>query len=161
MGKGKKQKAPLPEGIVPIADNRRARHDYEIIETFEAGIVLVGTEVKSLRNKQVNFADSYALLKDGEVFILGLNITKFKYGTHANHEPDRTRKLLLHDKEIRKLFRATKEKGYTLVPLKMYFKKGWAKVLLGVAKGRTKVDKRHELKKKDANREMARAMKKH
>ncbi|MBL90991.1 MAG: SsrA-binding protein [Myxococcales bacterium] len=161
MGKGKKQKAPLPEGIVPIADNRRARHDYEIIETFEAGIVLVGTEVKSLRDKQVNFADSYALLKDGEVFILGLNITKFKYGTHANHEPDRTRKLLLHDKEIRKLFRATKEKGYTLVPLKMYFKKGWAKVLLGVAKGRTKVDKRHELKKKDANREMARAMKKH
>ena len=100
-------------------------------------------------------------MKDGEVFILGLNITKFKYGTHANHEPDRTRKLLLHDREIRKLFRATKEKGYTLVPLKMYFKKGWAKVLLGVAKGRTKVDKRHELKKKDANREMARAMKKH
>ena len=161
MGKGKKQKAPPPEGIVPIADNRRARHDYEVLETFEAGIVLVGTEVKSLRDKQVNFADSYALLKDGEVFILGLNITKLKYGTHTNHEPDRTRKLLLHDKQIRKLFKATKEKGHTLVPLKMYFKKGWAKVLLGVAKGRTKVDKRHDLKKKDANREMARAMKKH
>ena len=148
MGKGKKPKAPPPEGIVPIADNRRARHDYEIIDTLEAGIVLVGTEVKSLRAKQVNFADAYALLKDGEVYILGLNISKFQFGTHSNHEPDRTRKLLLHDKEIRKLFKATKEKGLTLVPLKMYFKKGWAKVLLGIAKGKTKVDKRHDLKRR-------------
>ena len=161
MGKGKKNKAPPPEGIIPISDNRRARHDFEIIDTVEAGLVLLGTEVKSLRAKQVNFADSYALLKDGEVFILGLNISQFKFGTHANHEPDRTRKLLLHDKQIRKLFRATKEQGYTLVPLKLYFKKGWAKILLGVAKGKTKVDKRHELKRKDAQREMARAMRKH
>lgn len=161
MGKGKKVKAPPPEGILPIADNRRARHDFDIIDTYEAGLVLVGTEVKSLRARQVNFSDSYAILKDGEVYILGLNITQFKFGTHANHEPDRTRKLLLHDKQIRKLFRATKELGYTLVPLKLYFKKGWAKILIGVAKGRTKVDKRHELKRKDAQREMARAMRKH
>ena len=160
MGKGKKVKAPPPEGIVPIADNRRARHDFEVIDTYEAGLVLVGTEVKSLRLRQVNFSDSYAILKEGEVYILGLNITQFKFGTHVNHEPDRTRKLLLHDKQIRKLFKATKEQGYTLVPLKLYFKKGWAKVLIGVAKGRTKVDKRHELKRKDAQREMARAMRK-
>lgn len=155
MGKAKK---PPPEGVVPVAENRRARHDFEVVETYEAGLSLVGTEVKSLRDRQVNFKDAYAMLKNGEAYLVGLSITPFAYGTHENHEPDRTRKLLLKRAELDKLRRLTSERGFTLVPLKLYFKKGWAKVLIGVAKGRTSIDKRQKLKMQQADREVERAL---
>jgi len=129
------KKSTESEDIIVIAKNRRARFDYEIVETLECGIVLKGTEVKSLRDRHVNFGDSYALLRNAEVFLIGLKIEPFKHGTHENHEIERTRKLLLHKKEIKKLFRATKERKLTLIPLTLYFKQGRAKVLLGLAKG--------------------------
>lgn len=155
---GGKSKSQPAEGIVNIAENRRARHDFEIVDTYEGGLVLKGTEVKALRDRTVQFADAYALLKNGEVFLIGLNISPYGHGTHENHEPDRTRKVLLHQSEIDKLTKLTKEKGYTLVPLKLYFKQGWAKVLLGVAKGRTQIDKRQVLKARQGDREVARAL---
>ncbi len=154
----KKKKQPEPEGIIRIAENRRARHDYAITETFEAGMELLGTEVKSLRAGNVHFESAYALVKDGNVFIIGLTIDPFKFGTHANHEPDRTRRLLLNRKEIDKIEKLTRERGTTLVPLKLYFKKSWAKVLLGIGTGKSDVDKRQDLKRRDADREVARAM---
>lgn len=147
-----------PEGIVTIAENRRARHDYAIAETFEAGIELLGTEVKSLRERHVSFTDAYALVKDGEALLLGLKIEPYHHGTHENHERDRTRRLLLHRREIERLQALVAEKGNTIVPLKLYFKRGWAKVLLGVGKGKTTVDKRQDLKRKEADREVARAL---
>jgi SsrA-binding protein len=153
-----KKQTPDPEGIVSIAENRRARFDYAILDTFECGIVLHGTEVKSLRDRHVNFGDAYALLKDGEVFLIGLKIEPYKYGTHVNHESDRTRKLLLHKKEISKLFKETQRKGSTLIPLKLYFKNGRAKVLLGLAEGKSNVDKRQDIKKREGDREVARVM---
>jgi len=159
MGKGKKKKpAKEPDGIQRIAENRRARHDYAISDTVEAGISLLGTEVKSLRAGQVHFEDAFALIEGGECFLMNLKIDPWKYGTHGNHEPTRRRKLLLHAKEIDKLSRATRERGFTVVPLKMYFKKGWAKVLLGVAKGKTDVDRRQDIKKRDADRDVQRAL---
>ncbi len=151
-------KQPANDGILLIAENRRARHNYSVGDTYEAGIVLTGTEVKSLREKRVNFSDAYAILKNMEVFLLGLKIERYAFGTHQNHEPEQTRKLLLHKKEIEKLYRATREKGSTLVPLKLYFKRGRAKVLIGVAKGKSDVDKRQDLKRRDADREVARVM---
>lgn len=144
--------------IVAIAENRKARHNYTVEDTLECGIVLVGTEVKSLRDGRVNFSDSYALLKSGELFLIGFTIEPFQHGTHLNHERDRTRKLLAHQKEIRKLAKETKEKGLTLVPLKIYFKNGCVKVLLGVAKGKSKVDKRDSIKEREANRDVSRVL---
>ena len=141
-----------------IAENRRAKFDYEISDTYECGIVLKGTEVKSLRAHHVNFADAYALLKNAEVFLIGLKIERYSHASHETHEPDRTRKLLLNRSEIKKIFKSTKEKGLTLIPLKLYFKGGKAKVLIGVGKGKSKVDKRQDLKRKDADREVARAL---
>lgn len=158
MGKARKQKQPPPDGITPVAENRKARHDFEIIDTLECGMVLRGTEVKSLRDRRVHFADGYGLLKNGELWLLGMVIDPWPYGTHENHTPDRTRKLLVNRDELRRLDRATGHKGATLVPLKLYFKKGRAKVLIGIAKGRTKVDKREDLKKKEADRDVARAL---
>jgi SsrA-binding protein len=144
--------------LVTIAENRRARHDYAITDTYECGIVLLGSEVKSLRERRLNFSDAYALLKGGEVFVIGLTIEPYKFSTLFNHEPTRTRKLLLNKKEIKKIERETAKKGCTLVPLKMYFKDGKAKILIGVGTGKTSVDKREDLKKRDANREVARVM---
>ncbi|GEL07501.1 SsrA-binding protein SmpB [Salisediminibacterium halotolerans] len=142
-----------------IAQNRKARHDFHIEETFECGIVLTGTEIKSVRNRRVNFKDSFARVKNGEVWIHNMHISPYEQGNRFNHDPVRARKLLLHKKEINKLAGMTKEKGYTLVPLKMYIKNGVAKVLIGIGKGKKKYDKREDLKQKAMKREVEREFK--
>lgn len=147
-----------PPKIVPIAENRKARHNFTIGDAYECGIALLGTEVKSLREGRLNFADAYAFLRDGEIFIIGLMIEIYRFGTHFNHDPTRTRKLLLNRREITKITKEIARKGSTLVPLKMYFKNGRAKLLLGIGIGKTNVDKRQDLKRKDADREVARVM---
>lgn len=147
----------MAEGIKVVAQNKKARHDYEIEETYEAGLVLTGTEIKSIRRGKVNLRDSYARIKDGEVFLLNMHISPYEQGNRFNHDPLRTRKLLLHKREINKLIGLTKEKGYTLVPLKIYLKNGLAKVDLAVAKGKKLYDKREAMKKRDAQREIERA----
>ncbi|PXY32566.1 SsrA-binding protein SmpB [Prauserella muralis] len=141
-----------------IASNRRARHDYSILDTYEAGVVLVGTEVKSLRDGKASLADAFATVDDGEVFLRGLHIPEYARGTWTNHTPRRTRKLLLHRGEIEKLIGKTKEGGVSLVPLSLYFKDGKVKVELALAKGKKAYDKRQALAKRDAEREVARAM---
>lgn len=138
-----------------IASNRRARHDYTIMDTYEAGVVLVGTEVKSLRLGRASLVDSFATVDDGEVWLRGLHIPEYDRGTWTNHEPRRTRKLLLHKDEIAKLIGKTKESGLSLVPLSMYFKDGKVKVELGLGKGRKAYDKRQAIAKRDAEREIA------
>lgn len=138
-------------------ENRKARHDYHIEETFEAGIVLQGTEVKSLRAGQANLKDSFARVKDNEVYLVNMHISPYEQGNQFNHEPTRERKLLLHKSEIRKLIGKTKEKGLTLVPLKVYFTRGKVKVELALAKGKNLYDKRQDMAAKDAKREMERA----
>ena len=156
--KGKKKKSQEPEGVVRVAENRRARHDYEITQTFEAGLELLGTEVKSLRDGHVSFGDAYVMVRDGEAFLYALKIEPFKHGTHENHEPQRVRRLLLHRVEIDRIAKLTQEKGLTVVPLKLYFKNGWAKCAIGIGKGKSAVDKRQTIKKRDADREVARAL---
>jgi len=140
-----------------IAQNKKAYHDYFIEETYEAGIVLQGTEIKSIRAGRVNLKDSFARVQKGEVFLHNMHISPYEQGNRFNHDPLRTRKLLLHRKEINKLIGETKEQGYALVPLKLYLKNGYAKILLGLARGKKKYDKREELKKKEAKREIERA----
>lgn len=147
------------ESIKIVTTNRKAYHDYIILETYEAGIELVGTEVKSLREGKCNLKDSYATIKDGEIFLLNVHISPYSHGTAFNHEPTRTRKLLLHRSEIDKLTGKIKERGLTLVPLKVYFKKGRAKVELGLAKGKHTYDKRKDIAKRDMERELKREMK--
>ncbi|HXW53821.1 MAG TPA: SsrA-binding protein SmpB [Myxococcota bacterium] len=142
-----------------IAENRRARHNYTIEDSFECGIVLLGSEVKSLRAHNLSFADAYALIKDGEVFVIGLRIDKFKQATHEDIDPERTRKLLLHKTEITRIERVLQHKKATLVPLKIYLKNGRVKMLLGIGIGKTKADKRDTLKDRDAKKEIARALK--
>ncbi|HAP36779.1 MAG TPA: SsrA-binding protein [Bacteroidetes bacterium] len=137
--------------------NRRARFEYEILESFEAGIVLVGSEVKSLRQGKANLQDSYALVKNGEVWLLNMHINPYEQANQFNHDPLRTRKLLLNKSEIAKLQVKTNEKGLTLIPLKLYFKKGNAKVELGIGKGKKLHDKRESIKERDVTREMQRA----
>ena len=141
-----------------IARNKRARHDYHILETWEAGLVLSGTEVKSLRDGKANIADAYAIVKDGEVFLLNLHISPYAQGNQFNHEPTRTRKLLLHRKEIRRMIGAVERQGLTLIPLEIYFKRGVAKVALALGKGKKLHDKRDTARERDAEREMARAV---
>ncbi|MCL4424637.1 MAG: SsrA-binding protein SmpB [Firmicutes bacterium] len=138
-------------------ENRKARHDYHIEETMEAGLVLTGTEVKSLRLGRANLRDSYAEVKKGEVFLLNSHISPYEQGNRFNHDPLRPRKLLLHRSEIRRLIGKVREKGYTLVPLKIYFKKGKAKVELALARGKKLYDKREDMLERDARREMERA----
>jgi SsrA-binding protein len=135
-----------------VTTNRKARHEYFILDTFEAGIVLKGTEVKSLRQGNANLADGYAMLKGGEVWLAGMHISPYQQGSYSNVDPTRSRKLLLHAREIRKLSGRLKEKGLTLVPLKVYFKNNLAKVLLGLAKGKRAFDKRQDIAKRDAER---------
>ncbi|KGL43795.1 SsrA-binding protein [Listeria newyorkensis] len=142
-----------------LAQNKKARHDYAIEETFEAGIVLQGTEIKSVRNARVNLKDAYARIDRGEIFLHNMHISPYEQGNRYNHEPLRTRKLLLHKKQINKLIGETKEAGYSIIPLKMYIKDGYAKVLIGVAKGKKKYDKRQDLKSKEAKRDVERAFK--
>ena len=140
-----------------VARNKRASHDYHILETWEAGLVLTGSEVKSLRNGRANIGDAYAILRDGEVYLINLHISPYEQASYFNHDPTRTRKLLLHKKEIRKMIGAVERQGLTLIPLELYFKKGKAKVALALGKGKKLHDKRADIKKKDAEREMARA----
>lgn len=135
-----------------VTTNRKARHDYAILDTFEAGIVLKGTEVKSLRLGNANLSDGYAIVKNGEVWLSGMHISPYQQGSYANVDPVRTRKLLLHKKEIRRLLGRVEEKGITLIPLKVYFKKSLAKVQLGVARGKRAYDKRQDIAKRDAER---------
>src|SRR5215210_7123528 len=146
---------PDPE-VQSIAKNRQARHDYAIIDSWEAGIVLTGTEVKALREGKANITDAYGIVKNGEIFLLNLHISPYERGGYVNHEPTRTRKLLLHRKEIRRLIGAVEREGLTLIPLEMYFKKGKAKVALALAKGKKMHDKRETERQRDAEREMAR-----
>ncbi|MGG3737403.1 SsrA-binding protein SmpB [Aeribacillus pallidus] len=150
----------MPKGAGKvIAQNKKAHHDYFIEETYEAGIVLQGTEIKSIRAGRVNLKDAFAKIQKGEVFLHNMHISPYEQGNRYNHDPLRTRKLLLHRKEINKLIGETKEKGYSLVPLKLYIKDGYAKVLIGLAKGKKKYDKREDLKKKAAQREIEKAFK--
>jgi SsrA-binding protein len=141
-----------------IAKNRRARFDYTILDTWEAGIVLTGSEVKSLRDGKANLTDAYAILKDGEVYLLNLHVSPYEKASFFNHEPTRTRKLLLHRKEIKKLIGSVERQGLTLIPLELYFKRGRAKVLIALGKGKQSHDKRADIKRKDDEREMQRAV---
>ncbi|HTG80503.1 MAG TPA: SsrA-binding protein SmpB [Geobacteraceae bacterium] len=142
-----------------ICNNKKAYHDYFIEEKFEAGMVLKGTEVKSLRQGKANLNDSFAMVKSGEAFIHNLHISPYDFGNRENQDPDRMRKLLLHKKEIVRLFGKVREQGYSLVPLRLYFKDGMVKVEMGLAKGKKLYDKREDMKKKDHKRDVAQAMK--
>ena len=147
-------------GVKIVSDNRQARYLYEIMETHEAGLELVGTEVKSIRAGKVNLRDGYAFIKNGEAWLSNVHIAPYQAGgTYFNHEARRIRKLLLHRKEINRLIGQTEQKGLTLVPLKMYFKKGRVKIVIGLGKGKKLHDKRETAKKRDDQRAMARAMK--
>ncbi len=141
-----------------IVSNRRARHDYAIMDVYEAGIVLTGTEVKSLRAGRASLADAYASVEDGEVWLRGVHIPEYDQGSWTNHEPRRTRKLLLHRKEILRLIGKTREGGLSLVPLSMYFADGKVKVEIALARGKRSYDKRADLAKRDADREVQRAL---
>ena len=142
-----------------IAENRRARHDYHLLERVEAGLVLTGTEVKSLREGRVTLAQSFADIRDGEAWLHGVEIAVYDHGNRANHEPDRPRKLLLHRREIDSLYGQVREKGLTVVPTRLYFKDGRAKVELAVARGKERRDKRRDVVERDAKRQIERALK--
>lgn len=162
-------KIPLPQegasginktmGEKLLCQNKKAYHDYFIEETYEAGIALQGTEVKSLRLGKGNLKDSYVLVDEGEAFLHNTHISLYPYAHQFNHEPERVRKLLLHKRELRRLTGKTQERGFTLVPLKMYLKNGKIKVEIGLAKGKTQYDKRESLKKRSADREIEKIMK--
>lgn len=145
-------------GFQVKATNRKALRDYEVEEKFEAGIVLLGSEIKSIREGKANLLDSYAAVEGGEVFLYGMNISPYMQASYFGHDPTRPRKLLLHRDEIKRLAGKITERGYTLVPLRLYIKDGRAKVELGLARGRRKYDKRREIAKRDAEREMERAL---
>ena len=141
-----------------VATNPKARHDYEILETMEAGMVLTGSEVKSLRGGSASMRESFAIIRDGEPLLIGMHIGPYAQAGYAGHEPTRTRKLLLHKDEIQRLVGKTAERGLTLVPLKVYFNHGLAKIELGLAKGKKTYDRRESLKEKDAKMQIDRAM---
>lgn len=145
----------------PIAQNRKASHDYFIEETYEAGIVLQGTEIKSIRAGRVSLKDSHVRINDGEAYIINMHIAPYEQGNRFNHDPTRSRKLLLHRKEIDKLFGLVQQKGYAIVPLKLYIKNGYAKVLIGLGKGKKLYDKREDMKQKQMKRDIDRAIKEH
>ncbi|HAA27937.1 MAG TPA: SsrA-binding protein [Cyanobacteria bacterium UBA11371] len=154
--------AEKQEGIKIVSDNRQARFLYEILETYEAGIELKGTEVKSIRQGKANLKDGYGLIRNGEAWLLNVHISPYtSSGEYFNHDPRRTRKLLLHKQEIRKLIGKVEQKGLTLVPLKMYLKKGLVKVTLGLGKGKKLHDKRDDIKERQDKRDMERAMKRY
>lgn len=143
--------------IKVVATNRRARHDYEIIDEFEAGLVLTGSEVKSLRAGKANLKDSFAYIRDGEVWLVGVYIAPYSFARLGGHDPERSRKLLLHRREIDRIAGSLAEKGLTLVPMRLYFKDGKAKVQIGLGRGKRTIDKRADLKKREHEREMERA----
>ena len=144
----------MTEGKKIIAENRKARFDYFIEETYECGIALEGTEVKSVKNGNISFPDSFAEIKDGEVWVKNFHISEYAYSSIFNHNPDRPKKLLLHKEEIKRLNRKVEEKGYTLIPIEFYLKNGRVKVALGVCKGKKQYDKRATIKDRDLNREL-------
>jgi SsrA-binding protein len=148
------EKTEREKAQTSVAENRKAFHDYHLLETFEAGLVLRGTEVKSLRDSQVTFKDSYATIRNGEGWLRGCHINPYSHGTDANHDPERDRKLLLHKKEITRLAAKVAERGWTLVPLRLYFKDGRVKIELGLARGKKLYDKRAAIKERDVKREM-------
>jgi SsrA-binding protein len=147
------------KGEAPVVENRKARQRFAVDEHFEAGIVLTGSEVKALRAGKAQITDGYAMLRRDEVFLCKVHIGAYSHGGYANHEPERERKLLLHRREIEKLRTRLERRGYTLVPLKIYFKDGRAKVDLGVATGKTDIDRREDIKKRESDREVAKVMK--
>lgn len=151
-------KKPAKDGTRPVAQNRRARHDYDILDTYEAGIVLVGSEVKSLREGKAQLRDSYARVQDGEIWMYGVHVPPYAFASGFGAvDPDRRRKLLLHRREIDELAKRTTQDSLTLVPLSVYFKEGRAKVDLALARGRKRYDKRHAIAERDASREAERA----
>lgn len=149
------------QALKTLAQNKKARHDYFILETIEAGIELFGTEVKSIRGGRVNLADSYAHVDKGEVFVLGMNISPYEQGNIFNRDPLRPKKLLLHKKEIRRLIGLSAQDGFSLIPLSLYFKGSRVKLALGVCKGKKLYDKRDDIAKRDSKRNMDRAFKEH
>jgi SsrA-binding protein len=151
----------MSDNIIEIIRNKKARFEYEILDTFEAGVVLRGTEVKSIRQKKVNIQESYARIKDGEVYIVGMNVSAYEMGNRFNHDPLRERKLLMHKHEIKKLIGKLNEKGYTLVPLRMYIKNGKVKIELGLGKGKAVYDKKKSIQDRDMKRDMQRDIKKY
>ncbi len=155
----KKAKPQVKESKRLVCQNKKAYHDYEILETFEAGMVLVGTEVKSLREGRANLKDSYAKVKKGEVFLYGLHISPYTHAFYDNHDPERVRKLLLHRYEIKRILGKTQEKGFALIPLKIYFSGGRAKVEIALARGKKLYDKRESIKRKEERREIDRMRK--
>jgi SsrA-binding protein len=150
--------SPPTERKKSVARNPKATHDYHILDTWESGIVLTGTEVKSLRGGKASIKEAYARVRRGEIFLEGMNITPYEQGNRYNHDPIRTRKLLLHRKEIEKLIGAVEQQGLTLIPLELYFKNGRAKVALALGRGKKQHDKRQDLKRRVAEREAARAV---
>jgi SsrA-binding protein len=158
MARHQNEKKGDEENVQPITRNTRAFHEYEILDTLECGIVLTGTEVKSLRERSCSLEDAYAKIEDGEIWLIGSDIPEYSMGNRLNHKPKRKRKLLLHRREIGKFAGKASQRGFTLVPLRMYFKGGRAKVELAVAKGKQLHDKREAAKKADAQREIKRAM---
>ncbi len=153
-----KPKAEPPK-IRVVADNRRARHDYEILETVETGIELVGTEVKSMRGGKANLQDAFARIEDGELWLYNCHISPYDHGNRFNHEPMRKRRLLVHAKQILRLHQQVKEKGLTLIPLKLYFKRNWVKVDLALARGKQQYDKREAITKRDTKRQLDKLVK--
>ena len=149
---------PKGEGKL-IAQNKKARHDYSIIDTMEAGMVLQGTEIKSIRNSRINLKDGFVRVRNGEAFLYNVHISPYEQGNIFNHDPLRTRKLLLHKKQIARPVGETKNAGVTIDPLKVYIKNGYAKVLIGLAKGKKSYDKREDLKRKDVDRQIDRTLK--
>jgi SsrA-binding protein len=148
----------MPKGIGKVlAQNKKAYHDFFIEETYEAGIVLQGTEIKAIRAGRINLKDSYCRIQNNEIFLYSMHVSPYEQGNRYNHDPLRTRKLLLHGREIAKLLGETKQAGYALIPLKLYLKNGFAKVLIGLAKGKKHYDKREDLKQKEAKRDIERA----
>lgn len=149
----------MADGIKIVAENRKARHDYFVEETYEAGIELFGTEVKSIRLGHLNLKDSFCTVKDGELFVIGMHISPYEKGNIFNREPERNRRLLMHKREIRRLYGTMKQDGMALIPLKVYFKNARVKLQLGLARGKKLYDKRADAARRDANREMDKALK--
>ena len=152
------KKRPDVDGLKVVASNRRARHDYEIIDSYEAGLVLQGSEIKSIREGHVQLKDSFAHVRDGEMYLVGSYIGPYAFSRDGGHEPERSRKLLLQRRQIDRIASELAEKGLTLIPLRMYLKKGKAKVELGLARGKRTIDKRETIKQRDLDREMERAL---
>jgi SsrA-binding protein len=148
----------IPEGVKVVALNRRARYDYSVEESFECGVQLFGTEVKSIKNGQVSFPDAFGEVRDGEVWLRNFHINQYGFSSVFNHDPDRLKKLLLHAREIKRIDRRVREKGFTLIPLSIYLKRGLIKIELGLCKGKKLYDKRADIKERDIDRDMKRAI---